>query len=512
MSVRVRFAPSPTGPLHIGGVRTALFNFLFAKKNNGKFILRIEDTDRNRYVPGAEDHIKNSLKWLGIEWDEGPDVGGPFGPYRQSERVNLYREYAELLVKKGHAYYAFDTPEELEAFRERLRKAGVPNPQYNSITRQYMRNSLTLPADEVEKLINSGTPYVIRIKVPRNREIKFYDVIRGWVSFNSNELDDKVLFKSDGFPTYHLANVVDDHLMQITHVIRGEEWIPSTPIHVLLYEFFGWEKPQFAHLPLILRPDGKGKLSKRAAIEAGFPVYAIKWTDPQTNESNEGFREIGFIPEGLINVLALLGWHPPEDREIYTLEELINYFELDRVGKSGAQFNFEKAKWINQQHILRLSPEKLYEYAEPFLSEYFSEGVDRETLMRALLVMRERGTTIREILELTKSVFYPPELNSVFELLPEWNEQVRSALSEFAEVISKEETDSHDISNKIKEIAKRWELKKGKFMLTIRVALTGQKAGPPLGELITLIGKEEVVRRINRVLNAKEEGKQIQTK
>ena len=355
-SVRLRFAPSPTGPLHIGGVRTALYNYLFAKKSKGKFILRIEDTDQNRYVPGAEKYIVDSLSWCGIEFDEGPKIGGEFGPYRQSERKKIYEKYAQQLVDEGKAYYAFDTPDELEKMRENMKVSGVQSPQYNSITRNSMKNSLTLSKDEVNKRISNSEKYVIRIKVPRNEEIKLNDTIRGWVSINSNNLDDKVIFKSDGMPTYHLANVVDDYLMKISHVVRGEEWLPSAPLHILLYNYLGWEKeiPVFSHLPLILKPEGNGKLSKRDGERLGFPVFPILWENLTTGEKYDGYKEFGFLPESFINMLVFLGWNPGNEKEIFDLDELIQAFSLERIGKSGAKFDFEKAKWFNQKYVRKL--------------------------------------------------------------------------------------------------------------------------------------------------------------
>src|SRR3984957_3071951 len=330
-AVRVRFAPSPTGPLHIGGVRTALYNYLFAKKHNGTFLLRVEDTDQNRFVPGAEEYIVEALRWCGIQIEEGVSVGGPHAPYRQSERKAMYRQYAEKLVELGHAYYAFDTTEELDAMRKRLEAAKVAAPQYNAVTRSTMKNSLTLSEDEVKKLMESGAHYVIRMKIPRNEEIRFHDVIRGWVVVHTQSLDDKVLFKSDGMPTYHLANVVDDYLMQITHVIRGEEWLPSAPLHVLLYRAMGWEAvmPEFAHLPLLLRPDGNGKLSKRDGDRLGFPVFPLDWKDPETGEQSSGYRERGYFPDAVANLLAFLGWNPGTTQELFSMEELIGAFSLD---------------------------------------------------------------------------------------------------------------------------------------------------------------------------------------
>src|SRR5690554_3657719 len=373
--VRARFAPSPTGALHIGGVRTALYNYLFAKKNQGKFLLRIEDTDQNRFVPGAEEYIKNSLEWLGIIPDESPWVEGPHGPYRQSERKPMYKQYALDLIEKGHAYYAFDTPEELDAMRERLTAARVVSPQYNSITRTQMKNSLTLPEDEVKARLASGEPYVIRIKIPRKEEVRLNDMIRGWVLVHSNSLDDKVLMKSDGMPTYHLANIVDDHLMGITHVIRGEEWLPSAPLHVLLYRYLGWEDtmPEFAHLPLLLKPDGNGKLSKRDAEKQGFPIFPLDWTDPVTGEKAIGFREAGYLPEALVNFLAFLGWNPGTEQELFTLDDLVGSFSLERINKAGARFDIQKAQWYNQQYLRRKSPENLAEY---LLASLAHEGID----------------------------------------------------------------------------------------------------------------------------------------
>ncbi|MFO7258727.1 MAG: glutamate--tRNA ligase, partial [Bacteroidota bacterium] len=408
--VRVRFAPSPTGALHIGGLRTALYNYLFARRHGGTMILRIEDTDQARFVPGAEAYIKEALAWIGIRLDEGPDEGGPYGPYRQSERKEMYREYAVTLVRKGHAYYAFDTPEELQAMRDRLTAAGVAQPQYNSVTRVQMRNSLTLPPDEVERLIASGVPYVIRLKVPRKEEIRLNDLIRGWVLVHSSQIDDKVLMKSDGMPTYHLANVVDDHLMKITHVIRGEEWLPSAPLHVLLYRYLGWEDsmPQFAHLPLLLKPDGNGKLSKRDADQMGFPIFPLDWTDPATGEKAIGFREAGYLPEALVNFLAFLGWNPGTEQELFTLDDLIGSFSLERINKAGARFDIQKAQWYNQQYLRRKSPETLASY---LLDSLAVEGIacPREKAIAIAGLMQDRITFPREIWEQGKYFFRPPE-------------------------------------------------------------------------------------------------------
>ena len=361
--VRVRFAPSPTGALHIGGVRTALYNYLFAKKHGGDFLLRIEDTDQTRFVPGAEEYIKNSLNWLGIDPVESPWSGGDCAPYRQSERKAMYQQYAQQLINEGNAYYAFDTPKELEEMRERLTEARVVNPQYSVITRMTMKNSLTLTAEEVKAKLDAGEPYVVRLKVPKKEEVRLNDMIRGWVKVISSDIDDKILMKSDGMPTYHLANVVDDHLMRITHVIRGEEWLPSAPCHVLLYKFLGWEStmPQFAHLPLILKPDGNGKLSKRSADQLGFPIFPLDWTEPSTKEFSQGFKEKGYLPDALLNFLAFLGWNPGTEQEMFSLEELVDAFSIERINKAGTKFDIQKAQWYNQQYLRAKSELELSE-------------------------------------------------------------------------------------------------------------------------------------------------------
>ena len=369
--VRVRFAPSPTGPLHMGGVRTALYNYLFAKKHGGDFILRIEETDQKRYVPGAEQYIIDALDWCKIIVDQGVGKSGDDGPYRQSDRKHIYKEYADKLLQSGNAYIAFDTTQELEQMRERMKQAGVPSPQYNAITRTSMQNSLSLSQDEVKARLDNNEPYVVRVKMPRNEEVKFQDIIRGWVVVNTNNLDDKVIFKSDGMPTYHLANVVDDYLMKISHVIRGEEWLPSAPLHVLLYRFLGWDKemPKFAHLPLILKPDGNGKLSKRDGDRLGFPVFPIKWINPENGDVSLGYREQGYITEAFINMLSFLGWNPGTTQEIFSMDELIHSFSLDRVGKAGAKFDFDKTKWFNQQYLRAKSKEDLADELQVILKE-----------------------------------------------------------------------------------------------------------------------------------------------
>jgi len=372
-SVRVRFAPSPTGPLHMGGVRTALYNYLFAKKHNGTFLIRIEDTDQTRFVPGAQDYIMDALKWCGIIPTEGPGLGGDFGPYVQSERRELYRPYADELIKNEKAYYAFDSSEELTQMREQALKMGMPNWQYNNVTRGSMKNSLSLPADEVQKRLDNGDPYVIRMKMPRNVDVRFEDEIRGWVVVNTNNIDDKVLFKSDGMPTYHLANIVDDHLMKITHVIRGEEWLPSAPLHVMLYDAFGWDCPKFAHLPLLLKPDGNGKLSKRDGDRLGFPVFPTDWKSAD-DEIYTGYREQGYFPEAFINMLAFLGWNPGTTQELFNLDELVESFSLNRVAKAGAKFDPDKTKWFQQQYLRNTENTVLAEMLDTVLgNKYFLE-------------------------------------------------------------------------------------------------------------------------------------------
>ncbi|MDW8015810.1 MAG: glutamate--tRNA ligase [Bacteroidia bacterium] len=500
MKVVLRFAPSPTGPLHIGGVRTALYNYLLARKYGGIFILRIEDTDQTRFVPGAEEYIIESLSWCGITFDYGPHIGGPHAPYRQSERKAIYAEYAHLLVERGWAYYAFDTEEELEEMRRRFEAAGMSAPQYNAITRSYMKNSLTLPPEEVQERLRSQ-PYVIRFLVPRGREVRFYDEIRGWVSVHTKEMDDKVLLKSDGMPTYHLANVVDDHLMGITHVIRGEEWLPSTPLHVLLYEGFGWEMPKFAHLPLLLRPDGGGKLSKRDGDQLGFPVFPLRWRDPFTGEVSEGYRERGFLPEGLTNYLALLGWHPAEEREIFTMEELIQAFSLERVSKSGARFDFEKARWVNQQHIRKLPLERLTALVHPLWMARGLPSISEVQLMQLMALARERGALLPELIEAVR-FFYeaptfplPPEKESklnpnLVEKLPQWMDHLWAL----------EPWNAASIEAFIKSQAKSEKLTLSQVLPALRLALTGEEMGPSLYVIIELLGRVETRRRLERFL------------
>ena len=492
----VRFAPSPTGPLHIGGVRTALYNYLLARRAGGRFILRIEDTDQSRYVPGAEEYIIEALSWCGIIFDEGPHVGGPHAPYRQSERKAIYAQYAHELVRRGVAYYAFDTEEELEQMRRRLEAAGMVAPQYNSITRSYMKNSLTLPPDEVSRRLESE-PYVIRFLMPRDREVRFYDEIRGWVSFHTRELDDKVLLKSDGMPTYHLANVVDDHLMGVTHVIRGEEWLPSTPLHVLLYEAFGWEMPRFAHLPLLLRPDGGGKLSKRDGDQLGFPVFPLQWKDPFTGEVAEGYRERGFLPEGLINYIALLGWHPASEQEVFTMDELIEAFSLERVSKAGARFDYEKAKWINQQHLRRRSAQELLPLVRPLWEARVGTPPPPATTLIALIELaRERAQIIPELIEAVAFYYRRPSFPLPAAYAEKLARELLAQADKVAEVFqSISPWQKENIEAAIRAWVKSLKLPMGKVLLTLRIALTGEDAGPALYAILEILGREEVMAR-----------------
>ena len=500
--VRVRFAPSPTGALHIGGVRTALYNYLLARKNGGTMILRIEDTDQNRFVSGAEEYIKESLSWLGIQIDEGPDQGGPYAPYRQSERKGIYLNYAKQLVEAGHAYYAFDTENELEEMRKRLTSAGVTLPQYNSITRNQMQNSITLSPEEVKAKIENGDPYVIRLKVPVREEVRLNDLIRGWVMVHSSQIDDKVLMKSDGMPTYHLANVVDDYLMKISHVIRGEEWLPSAPLHVLLYKYLGWENemPQFAHLPLLLKPDGNGKLSKRAADQMGFPIFPINWTEPESGELAKGFRETGYLPEALINFLAFLGWNPGTTQEIFSMEELIKAFSVERTGKAGAKFDINKAQWYNQQYLRSKSDEELV----PFLMEELKSAnveCSHEKALKICSIMKERITFPKDLWEHGQFFFLAPTEFDQSIASKKWNEDVVKVLTAFGVQVAETSELSADVAKSILEkVTSELGIGIGKILQATRLAITGVGGGPDLMMIMEIIGKDEVVSRIKTAL------------
>ncbi|MEX2593065.1 MAG: glutamate--tRNA ligase [Anditalea sp.] len=502
--VRVRFAPSPTGALHIGGVRTALYNYLFAKKHQGKFLLRIEDTDQNRFVPGAEEYIKESLDWLGIFPDESPWAEGPHRPYRQSERKPMYRQYAMDLIDKGHAYYAFDTPEDLDAMRERLTAARVVSPQYNSITRTQMKNSLTLPDDEVKARLASGEPYVIRVKIPRKEEVRLNDLIRGWVLVHSNTLDDKVLMKSDGMPTYHLANIVDDHLMEITHVIRGEEWLPSAPLHVLLYRYLGWEDtmPEFAHLPLLLKPDGNGKLSKRDADKQGFPIFPLNWTDPASGELVVGFKESGFLSDAFLNFLAFLGWNPGDQREIFNMDDLIEAFSVERIGKSGTKFDINKAKWYNEQY-LRARPDG--ELADYLLQDLKKEGLELDQVKanKIVALVKERAVFPADLWKEGKFLIVAPREFDKAIAAKKWNSGAVSVLTAYKNQLtsSKEEFTPALAKSLLEASAEENEIKLGKIMQAVRLAVTGVGTGPDLMEIFVIIGKEELIKRIDFALN-----------
>ncbi len=502
--VRVRFAPSPTGALHIGGVRTALYNYLFAKKMGGKFLLRIEDTDQARFVPGAEEYIRESLEWLGISPVESPWNPGEVGPYRQSERKPMYMRYALDLVEKGHAYYAFDTSEELEAMRERLTAARVVQPQYNSITRTQMKNSLTLPAEEVKARLASGEPYVIRIKIPRKEEVRLNDMIRGWVMVHSSTLDDKVLMKSDGMPTYHLANIVDDHLMKITHVIRGEEWLPSAPLHVLLYRYFGWEDtmPQFAHLPLLLKPDGNGKLSKRDGDKLGFPVFPLNWTDPFSGEKASGFREQGYLADAFLNFLAFLGWNPGDSRELFTLDELVEAFTVERIGKSGTKFDIAKAKWYNEQY-LRAKPNA--ELAACLIADAKAEGIDVpvEKTESIVNLIKERVTFPADLWKESRFIIIAPSDFDREIAAKRWNADAVKVLDAYAAALDGfgDAYDATSAKALLERIAEGEGIKLGKVMQAVRLAVTGLGAGPDLMEVFAILGKEEVAKRIRFALS-----------
>ena len=498
--VRLRFAPSPTGGLHMGGVRTALFSYLFAKKHGGDFVLRIEDTDQTRYVKGAEEYIINALKWCGIEPNEGVGFGdGPYAPYRQSERkeLGIYKKYADKLIESGNAYLAFDTSEELDEMRKRLEAAKVVAPQYNAITRQNMRNSLTLPEDEVKKLVESGTPYVVRLKVPRNEEIRFHDIIRGWVTVNSSQVDDKVLLKSDGMPTYHLAHIVDDIEMEISHAVRGEEWLPSAPSHILIYRYLGLEDsmPKLAHLPLILKPDGNGKLSKRD--KSGLPMFPINWHDERTGESYVGYRESGFTADAFINMLALLGWNPGDNREIMSMPELIEAFTFERVNKSGAKFDPEKTKWFNQQYLRMRSDAELADAVMPLLEE---KGIkkDKAFVTEFCRLIKEKAHFITEFYELGSYFFEAPTSLDEKVMTKKWNDTSKATYTALTEKLAVLNTWSID---SIHDLFKEVEPTLGKIdMQLVRVLITGVAGGAQLFDMLALLGKDEVIGRLKAAL------------
>ena len=490
--VRVRFAPSPTGPLHMGGVRTALYNYLFAKKHNGTFIIRIEDTDQARFVPGAQEYILDALKWCEIMPTEGPGIGGEFGPYVQSERKESYKQFAEQLISNEKAYYAFDSAEELEAMRDQAKQMGMANWQYNSITRTSLKNSLTLPQSEVSKLLEDGVPYVIRMKMPRNQDIRLHDIIRGWVVVNTNNLDDKVLFKSDGMPTYHLANIVDDHAMDISHVIRGEEWLPSAPLHVMLYEAFGWECPEFAHLPLLLRPDGNGKLSKRDGDRLGFPVFPTDWTTSE-GELYSGYREKGYFPEAFINMLAFLGWNPGTTQEIFSLEELTEAFSLERVAKAGAKFDPDKTKWFQQNYLRAQSNEDL----ATALGKLTNGSLPNEKLIQIASLMKERATFVQDMLSDGAYLIARPINYDKETILKKWKSETFELISDWlAEIKTITEFTAENIEATFKAFLEAQQIGIGAVLQPFRLCVTGVAAGPGMFDISEFLGKEEVISRI----------------
>ena len=496
--VRVRFAPSPTGPLHIGGVRTALYNYLFARKHGGDMILRIEDTDSHRFVPGAEDYINEALAWLGIGIDEGVREGGAYGPYKQSERRDIYREHVKMLLDAGKAYIAFDTPAELEA-----KRAEVPNFQYDASTRDSMRNSLSLPADEVKRLIDDGTQYVVRFKIEPGIDVVVNDLLRGEVKINSSVLDDKVLYKSaDDLPTYHLANIVDDHLMEVSHVIRGEEWLPSAPLHVLLYEAFGWSDtaPSFVHLPLLLKPDGKGKLSKRDGDRLGFPVFPLEW-HPEGGEVSSGYRESGYLPEAVVNFLALLGWNPGDDSEIMSMDELIEKFDFGHCSKSGAKFDYEKGRWFNHEYLQKLPDERLAGLFKPVLA---ANGVNPDDfsddyIARAVGMVKGRIYFVKDLWDQAKFFFKAPETYKPKDVKKRLNEDTPRIMGELVEVLR----GIDDFSSKAAEpVVLDWIASKGyhlgNVMNAFRLTVVGECKGPHMFDITELLGKDETINRINK--------------
>lgn len=498
-SVRVRFAPSPTGALHIGGVRTALYNYLLAKKTGGTFILRIEDTDQTRYVPGAEDYIKESLQWLGIEPVEGPEIGGEFGPYRQSERKAMYGQFAQQLIDSGNAYYAFDTPEELSALRASYedRKEIF---KYDNSTRDQLKNSLTLPPEAVQRRLDSGEPYTIRLKIPKDENVTFNDLIRGEVTFQSNELDDKIMLKGDGMPTYHLANIVDDHFMKISHVIRGEEWLSSTPHHVYLYRFLGWEEtmPAFAHLPLILKPTGKGKLGKRDGAKFGFPVFPLSWEGATPEDSFEGFREFGFDPAAVLNFLAFLGWNPGTEQEIFSLDELSEAFSLDRIGKSGAKFDYEKAKWFNQQYLMAKSGAELAKAIKPLVDDK-GYTVSDGYLAKVCEMMKERVLFLPDFLETGYYFFEPVKAYDEKTIRKRWKPERQAQFDELVEVINKATPfEATVIETAVKGFMEKHSFGFGDVLPILRIALSGTMKGPSVFEMIEVLGQTSTTDRLKK--------------
>ncbi|MFI5161190.1 MAG: glutamate--tRNA ligase [Sphingobacteriales bacterium] len=497
--VRVRFAPSPTGGLHLGGVRTVLFNYLFAKQHGGDFVLRIEDTDQSRYVDGAEEYIMECLKWCGLAPDESPAVGGKYAPYRQSERKAIYREYAERLVMQGHAYYAFDTPEELDRNRKE-----IPNFQYGHAYRDTLRNSLTLTQTLVDQLLKNGEPHVIRIKMPDDETVHFEDMIRGQVSFNTAESDDKVLLKADGMPTYHFAVVVDDYLMKITHAFRGEEWLPSAPVHLLLWEYLGWkaDMPQWAHLPLILKPDGHGKLSKRDGARLGFPVYAMSWLDEKTGELTPGFRELGFLPEAFLNLLVMLGWNDGTNAEIFSLDELVEKFSIENVHKGGAKFDFEKAKWFNAEWIKKLKAESLKDKVIAVLNEKGIAVADDDYLLNIIDLVKERCTLLPDFYQQSAYFFEQPQQYDVDAVKSKWTDAKTVFFESFIELLGKTDAliSGPDLEVAFKALAEEHGIKPGELMLPLRIMLVGGKFGPHVFDIAVILGLRETIARIKKAL------------